>query len=141
MEYGFGKCKKCKRVIALSCFRQWSGGAGLFRSPRCQSCEAGIEERESASLRNPAYHANTAIIKAAKAKPCADCGQTFPSVCMDFDHRPGEVKAVNLSAARSLKPATINAEIAKCDVVCACCHRIRTAKRGYVGTGRNSAKP
>jgi hypothetical protein len=67
-----------------------------------------------------------AAVVELKARPCADCGGTFPTVCMDFDHRPGEVKKFSLSqvATHSLKDAL--AEIAKCDLVCANCHRIRT---------------
>ncbi len=63
----------------------------------------------------------------AKQAPCADCGNDYPWYVMDFDHRHGE-KEFNLSDAthngRSLE--TIKEEIAKCDVVCANCHRIRT---------------
>ena len=54
---------------------------------------------------------------------------------MDFDHRPGEIKVdiiKNLVNSGSLD--TVKAEIAKCDLVCAVCHRIRTAERGeYAG--------
>lgn len=70
-----------------------------------------------------------ALLHRMKAAPCADCGGTFDPVCMDFDHRPGEHKAFTISGnpgGRSLD-ATL-AEIAKCDVVCANCHRIRTLR-------------
>lgn len=66
-----------------------------------------------------------------KETACADCRRFFPPICMDFDHRPGRIKLFNISRRRnSLTPlAKILKEIAKCDVVCACCHRIRTRKR------------
>jgi hypothetical protein len=32
-----------------------------------------------------------AAINKIKSAPCMDCGLTFPAVCMDFDHRPGEI--------------------------------------------------
>lgn len=60
-------------------------------------------------------------------KPCIDCGNTFPPVAMDFDHRPGEVKIKDVAKIFTFAAAT--AEIAKCDLVCACCHRIRTWQR------------
>lgn len=64
--------------------------------------------------------------------PCADCGQTFPPYVMDFDHRPGEEKSFGLAFAASGRSAVeVQAELAKCDVVCANCHRIRTHERGY----------
>jgi hypothetical protein len=51
---------------------------------------------------------------------------------MDFDHRPGEKKCFNLSIAASQTRQSwekMAAEIAKCDVVCANCHRERTHQR------------
>lgn len=72
-----------------------------------------------------------AIIDAAKSMPCADCGLTFDPICMDLDHRPGETKVA--SVAKMPGDFTIEKileEIAKCDVVCACCHRLRTKQRG-----------
>lgn len=66
-----------------------------------------------------------------KDRPCEDCRQTFDPVCMDFDHRPGEIKAKGI--ARMIGDgATLEqvlAEVAKCDLVCANCHRIRTHER------------
>jgi hypothetical protein len=52
---------------------------------------------------------------------------------MDFDHRPDERKIDNVAdlIRRGVAVPKINAEIAKCDVVCACCHRLRTKARGY----------
>lgn len=66
------------------------------------------------------------VIEAAKAKPCADCGGTFPSVVMDFDHVRGD-KLFNIGSAGAHhgRQALLD-EIAKCEVVCANCHRLRT---------------
>jgi hypothetical protein len=59
--------------------------------------------------------------------PCADCGCDYPSYVMDFDHVRGK-KVANIaklvSACRPL--LMIQDEIAKCDIVCANCHRLRT---------------
>lgn len=68
------------------------------------------------------------LLAALKAKPCADCGGRFDPVCMDFDHRPGETKKNDVSKMLDRVDAMI-AEIAKCDLVCANCHRLRTKKR------------
>lgn len=65
------------------------------------------------------------FVNAAKAgKPCADCGRIYPPYVMDFDHVRG-VKAANISQMKS-SLEDIAAEIAKCDLVCANCHRERT---------------
>jgi hypothetical protein len=67
-----------------------------------------------------------------RAQPCMDCKLAFPACCMDFDHRPGEPKTDAVSAM-SIRHSTfvwdLMAEIEKCDVVCANCHRIRTKER------------
>ena len=68
------------------------------------------------------------ITNAAKDVPCADCGGHFPPECMDFDHVRGD-KAFNLSRGWGLSVSAILEEIAKCDVVCANCHRTRTKVR------------
>jgi len=71
------------------------------------------------------------IIDEAKSNPCMDCGKIYPPYVMDFDHRPGEKKIATLSRLRyfSRSPDRIRQEIAKCDLVCANCHRERTHKR------------
>ena len=69
-----------------------------------------------------------AWVDAQKAMPCADCGGTFPSVCMDFDHVRG-TKLFAIGARTRTTREKLLAEIAKCDVVCANCHRIRTHER------------
>ena len=74
--------------------------------------------------REEAY-ARVAAIKAES--PCADCGGTFPPVCMDFDHiAPGKVRAVSELITNHATWDTIETEIAKCELVCANCHRLRT---------------
>ena len=62
-----------------------------------------------------------------KEGPCADCSLSFPPECMDFDHLPQYDKIENIGRIRSHKK--IKEEIAKCELVCANCHRVRTLKR------------
>src|SRR5713101_282870 len=71
------------------------------------------------------------LIDSYKDKPCLDCGNKFPLECMDFDHRNSEIKrnCVGTLVSRSASEEAIIAEIAKCDLVCSNCHRIRTKKR------------
>lgn len=66
-----------------------------------------------------------ALISSLKNVPCMDCCKRFHPVCMDFDHRPGEIKLFTI-AARKMGREALLAEIAKCDVVCSNCHRLRT---------------
>ena len=48
---------------------------------------------------------------------------------MDFDHRDPSVKSFGLTTARAMLASRedLMREVAKCDVVCANCHRRRTA--------------
>lgn len=68
------------------------------------------------------------ILWKIKDVPCADCHQSFPPYVMDFDHITGD-KSGNLSEMKSYSIERILEEIAKCDIVCANCHRIRTYRR------------
>ena len=67
------------------------------------------------------------LIHKLKDIPCMDCGVEYPHYVMDFDHRDPSDKLfeINGSAANRSK-ANIELEIAKCDLLCANCHRIRT---------------
>lgn len=71
------------------------------------------------------------FIMGMKDKPCSDCGNKYPPEVMDFDHRPGEEKLGNISSLQhfKMKKEILEKEIAKCDLVCANCHRMRTSSR------------
>lgn len=71
------------------------------------------------------------IIVAAKRVPCADCGGTFRPCVMEFEHR-GEKHVKIADWPRRVgyglaAIAKLREEIAKCDVLCANCHRLRHA--------------
>lgn len=75
---------------------------------------------------------NREIVASLKVKTgCTDCGYRGHSAALEYDHRPGTDKVVSVSklVSRGRRWDQIAAEIAKCDVVCANCHRIRTANR------------
>ena len=60
---------------------------------------------------------------------CVDCGTKDPAV-LEFDHkdRPSKVAAVS-TLVRQQSWRALFAEIDKCEVRCANCHRRRTAKQ------------
>ena len=85
--------------------------------------------KENISKKQKEYYLkNKAKIDEIKKQPCADCKNTFPTVCMDFDHVRGR-KLYNISNMKSQKWELVEAEIKKCDVICSNCHRIRTHNR------------
>lgn len=109
----------------------------LKRQPYCRACKAVYQrswyernqDRHKAEVkrhRQRRIAINQAIIARAKARTCADCEGSFPPFVLDFDHVRG-CKEGNVSEmVRHVSPSVLRAEIDKCDVVCANCHRRRT---------------
>ena len=71
---------------------------------------------------------NKKYVDALKSAPCTDCGKPFPTDAMDFDHVNG-VKLANISDLLDAPRAVLDAELAKTELVCANCHRIREMNR------------
>ena len=71
------------------------------------------------------------------ASGCTDCGFNTHSVALQFDHVRGE-KTLELSDVTHSRER-LEAEMLKCEVVCANCHAIRSANRGQC-TGRIGGK-
>lgn len=68
------------------------------------------------------------FLRELRRVPCQDCGGTFEPHQMDFDHRDPAAKAFGITWSRALLAPRerLLDEIAKCDIVCANCHAIRT---------------
>lgn len=73
------------------------------------------------------YVKNRTLVRLIKSDPCLDCHRKFPAEAMHFDHLENKRFNVGQYGARSIRE--ILKEIAKCDVVCANCHAIRTYRR------------
>ena len=72
---------------------------------------------------------NREKINELKSQPCVDCNVQYPPYVMDFDHVGDFKKRANVSRLAGLKLETILEEVAKCELVCANCHRERTYRR------------
>jgi hypothetical protein len=108
--------------------------AGGF-PPRGRTCRACVSAKTKAHclLHRAQYkeHLDSRIIAVQVLKeghPCVDCGDLFPPYVMDFDHRDPSTKEFQISNAVKSHVAwsRVLSEIAKCDLRCACCHRLRT---------------
>jgi hypothetical protein len=75
--------------------------------------------KSAAEIRRKAY------INELKNQPCTDCKKTFDPLCMEFDHVRGK-KAFIISQSYHYKDEDMMEELAKCELVCANCHRFRT---------------
>ena len=66
-----------------------------------------------------------------ESQPCTDCGNFYPHYVMQYDHI-GSDKVADVSRlvqAGTYSIARIEAEIAKCELVCANCHAKRSWQR------------
>lgn len=63
-----------------------------------------------------------------RTKGCLRCEENDP-VCLDFDHIDPTTKEYNVASmvVRNLSREAIETEIAKCQILCANCHRKKTA--------------
>ena len=131
-------CSKCKEPKPLSSFSKNARRSDGLQDT-CKVCaneyarQNYLEnaDRYKAKARQR-QHEISEFLREQKRKPCLDCGHSFPTYCMDFDHVPdrGEkLMEISQMARRRASWAAIHAELAKCDVVCANCHRIRTHER------------
>ena len=132
---------RCRRVLPLRDF-PLRRKDGTQRFGHCRSCKAAYQQQwyernrqrhraMTAARRAIVRRINKALVETAKSRPCADCGGCFPTFVMDFDHARGK-KIGNVAHMKTnATTAALAAEIAKCDVVCANCHRMRTHIRGH----------
>lgn len=68
-------------------------------------------------------------VREKKKSPCVDCGASYPYYVMQFDHlKDKEYHISTLVNINNMKK--LEAELAKCEVVCANCHAERTHRRG-----------
>jgi hypothetical protein len=65
-----------------------------------------------------------------RTHPCVDCGEGNPIV-LEFDHVRGK-KRFNISQGKQKCWEDLLAEVEKCDIRCANCHKLKTwFERGY----------
>lgn len=134
------QCSKCLNFLDEEKFsKKKSSPDGLQNT--CKECHA-VYQAEWYEANKDRHKANTLAYKKAnqpefkawydslKSGPCTDCGHTYDPVCMDWDHLPQFEKSVEVSACRySTSKRLVLEEIAKCELVCANCHRLRTKNR------------
>lgn len=126
------KCPKCQQVLSIASFNRKGEGFSCY----CKSCNKKyLKDHYKA---NQEYYREKSkklkrsikeFIKALKDQPCTDCKKVFPYVCMDFDHTGKKSFNIAAMVQRKMSIEAIKVEMSKCELVCANCHRIRTARR------------
>jgi hypothetical protein len=74
---------------------------------------------------------NTKIANESKRGGCTYCGYNKDPVALDHHHKKGtkKIKSVAYMVCNGWNEKVLRAEIAKCFVICACCHRILTHRK------------
>jgi hypothetical protein len=72
------------------------------------------------------YYRDVEIINKAKNKPCAICNSLYIHYNMQLDHIDPSTKAEDVCQLKGRSPKKLQAEIEKCQVICALCHRIKS---------------
>lgn len=135
------KCDTCKEIKHLTDFNKNKCKKDGLNSI-CRSCSNARSKRYYAENREK--HLEVIKVRSRKLNRtnqdnmlqylsesggCVDCGET-DIVVLEFDHLDSSNKEANISNVyKSWKWERTLSEIAKCDVVCANCHRKRTAAR------------
>lgn len=127
-------CAKCNEEKPIDQFSVKNKKTGKRRA-HCHACQRPINQARYAQDKSSYFRRNKERRKRLsewlielKSKPCMDCGNSYPSCAMDFDHRDRSQKKFTLNGRQldQYSREMVLAEIAKCDLVCAVCHRIRT---------------
>jgi len=136
---GFRVCPWCGRAKTAHEFH-WRDEKAGERQTVCGGCFTAYR-REHYRLNREAYIARNRRLLRQRgqrwsrrlwaylvAHACVDCGEADP-ILLEFDHKdPSTKRAVVGSLARGGYPwATVEAELNKCEIRCANCHRRRTA--------------
>jgi len=137
-------CTKCQIPKPLE---EFSKCARKGRQPWCKDCckkrnrayyhndESGRKQDVRARAKNMLLENKAFVHAYLLGHPCVKCGEPDP-VVLEFHHREPEDKFRCVSEMMGFSREKIAEEIAKCDVLCANCHKRVTAQQfGYLGHG------
>ena len=131
-------CSRCGMTRPAAEF-SWNREGKAKRDTYCRPCRSAYGKEHYAA--NRARYIEQArvqkvrvrlertryLIEFFRSHPCVDCGETDP-VVLEFDHLRDKLFDIGSGLIHKTWPMVL-AEIAKCEVVCANCHRRRTARR------------
>jgi len=131
------QCSKCRKVKDIKDFGKNKRKKDGFQE-WCKECRREYYRKYYLTRDYQKYRQNSLKKHMRRFKKlweyfqihsCVDCGETDPIV-LEFDHRDPKIKVDNICVLiRNTSWEKVEEEIAKCDVVCANCHRRRTAKQ------------
>lgn len=136
---GTRRCDRCGELKAVSDFGSRNKNGARRQDNYCRTCRAQYqrehyEKHKELYIERSAQRTKRLVARRAKymielfrSRPCVDCGETDPLV-LEFDHLADKEFNVGAGMRERSWQALVD-EIAKCDIVCANCHRVRTALR------------
>ena len=140
-------CTKCNTEKPITQF-SWKNKQKGYLNGQCKSCHSAyrhqhyLDNQEKYKKKARRWNdenkdarllvARRLVLEYLLKHPCVDCGEANPIV-LEFDHVRGKkYKAVSKLMTQDYSLKVLKNEIAKCDVRCANCHRIKTAEeRGW----------
>lgn len=116
-------CKDCKKEKAHSQFYVSKRiGGRVYLASYCKQCQVALNHKNDAKR---GAKNRLRLWEWFQTHPCVDCGEDNPIV-LELDHVRGK-KRDAVSTMMKEPWARIMAEVAKCEVRCGNCHRIKTA--------------
>lgn len=147
---GTKRCGRCQLVKPVSEFHRRARSRDGLQG-RCRSCNTEVAKqfhadnvghcraRIGAWVRKVDLENQQRALEHLLTHPCVDCGEADP-VVLDFDHQRDKIIGIAELLRRHVRWEIVAAEIAKCEVRCANCHRRRTAKEGQYFRYRATAE-
>jgi hypothetical protein len=130
----FRICTACKVAKPLGEFHRRGDGYQSWCKECCRARDAEYHVRMRAIRKiqkRERQQSQVAWMRELKSsRPCTDCGGWFHPAAMTFDHLPGTSKRGDVSNLlyAGYRQVLLD-EIAKCELVCANCHAVRTFMR------------
>jgi hypothetical protein len=126
------RCGRCRHELPLECFNRLGDGHQWW----CRTCFAAYfrargelhRDQSKAAKRARTRSLRAHVLEYLRGHPCVDCGESDP-VVLEFDHIGDKTAAIAALVSDGAPLKTIDTEIARCEVVCASCHKRRTARR------------
>jgi len=131
------RCSSCKKIKSLDGFN-FKNKTKNKKHSQCKECSRLCVR--SHYVRNKGYYLKKTrkrnhkiigeirsyLLKYFSSHPCADCGESNP-VVLEFHHLSNKVSEIS-TLMRGRKFEDIKEEVKRCQVLCANCHRKKTAK-------------
>lgn len=125
------KCSMCKQEKPFEAFAKATGTKDLLQRG-CRECKAKQYQENTGKYKEGSRQARlrrAEKLRQLKDAPCTDCGIKYPPYVMQYDHIGSDkVAGIAYLLTRSSWQIILD-EIAKCELVCANCHAIRSYQR------------